>query len=200
MSKAEKTREFIIQQSASIFNSKGYAGTSLSDLMKATQLTKGAIYGNFENKDEIALAVYKYNIESMNKKLEDALDGINSPTEQLVAFISFYRLNWKKLFEKGGCPVLNAAVEADDNLPFLKSAVQSSIKIWAKKIKIILDDGKANGEFREHINTENYAYTFIILIEGGIMLSKILNNPHFLFTALDRIQEITNSEIKLNTL
>ena len=53
MSKAEKTKEFIIEKSAPIFNKKGYAGTSLADIMEATNLTKGSIYGNFENKDEL---------------------------------------------------------------------------------------------------------------------------------------------------
>jgi AcrR family transcriptional regulator len=61
MSKAEKTRQFIIEQTAELFNKKGYAGTSLSDITSATGLTKGSIYGNFENKDEVAKEVYLYN-------------------------------------------------------------------------------------------------------------------------------------------
>ena len=59
MSKAEKTREFIIEKAAPIFNTKGYAGASLNDIIDATGLTKGSIYGNFENKDEVAIAVYQ---------------------------------------------------------------------------------------------------------------------------------------------
>lgn len=196
MSKAEKTREFIIEQSAPIFNSKGYAGTSLSDLIKATGLTKGAIYGNFENKDEVASAVFKHNIEAINRKLDEALYNKKSATVKLTALVGFYRTNWKKVFEKGGCPVLNAAVEADDNLPFLKIPVQNSIKAWAKKIKYILDEGKQTGEFKKQIHTEEYAYTIITLIEGGVMLSKILNDPHYLFSALDRILLIIEQEIR----
>lgn len=46
--KSERTRQFIIEKVAPIFNRKGYAGTSLSDLTEATGLTKGAIYGNFK--------------------------------------------------------------------------------------------------------------------------------------------------------
>ncbi|MDO9376148.1 MAG: TetR/AcrR family transcriptional regulator, partial [Ferruginibacter sp.] len=62
MTKAEKTRNFIVEQTAPIFNKKGYAGTSLTDLTEATGLTKGSIYGNFANKDEVALAAYDYNL------------------------------------------------------------------------------------------------------------------------------------------
>ncbi len=53
LSKSEKTKAFIIEKAAPVFNTKGYAGTSLSDLTAATGLTKGAIYGHFENKDAV---------------------------------------------------------------------------------------------------------------------------------------------------
>ena len=58
MSKAEKTRQFIIEKTAPIFNKKGFAGTSLSDMTEATGLTKGSIYGNFADKDEVAMAAF----------------------------------------------------------------------------------------------------------------------------------------------
>ncbi len=60
MNKAERTKQFIIEQTASIFNKKGYAGTSLQDITAATSLTKGSIYGNFGGKDDVALAVFDY--------------------------------------------------------------------------------------------------------------------------------------------
>jgi TetR/AcrR family transcriptional repressor of nem operon len=61
LSKADRTRQFIIETTASIFNTKGYAGTSMSDITEATGLTKGAVYGNFGNKEDVALAVFDYN-------------------------------------------------------------------------------------------------------------------------------------------
>jgi len=60
MSKAEQTRQFIIEKTAPIFNKKGYFATSLSDITTATGLTKGSIYGNFKDKDDLALHVYTY--------------------------------------------------------------------------------------------------------------------------------------------
>jgi AcrR family transcriptional regulator len=40
MSKAEKTKQFIIEKTAPLFNTKGYNSTSLSDITQATGLTK----------------------------------------------------------------------------------------------------------------------------------------------------------------
>ena len=196
MSKAEKTREFIIEKAAPIFNKKGYAGTSLKDLMEATGLTKGSIYGNFENKDEVATAVFNYNIKLVNKRIAEYVVPKNTYTEKLIGITEYYRQNWKYVFDKGGCALLNASVEADDNLLFLKETVQNSIKRWVKSIGVIIEDGKNKGEFKKNINSTEYAYTIITLLEGGIMLGKIMNNQKHLIAALDRITAIITTEIK----
>ena len=60
--KAERTRQFIIEASAPIINKKGVAGTSLTDIMEATKLAKGGIYGNFENKEEICKEIFQEEI------------------------------------------------------------------------------------------------------------------------------------------
>jgi len=194
MSKAEKTRQYIIEKTAPIFNMKGYAGTSLTDLTEATGLTKGSIYGNFTNKEEVATEVYIYNISILHEKLKAGIEAETTAEGKLHAFISFYRNGWKRLNEKGGCPILNCSVEADDNLPFLKKTVQDSVKKWANTLSRIMENGKKNGEIKD-IDSTQYAYTICALIEGGVMLAKISDGPKHLYTALDRAQLIINQEI-----
>jgi TetR/AcrR family transcriptional repressor of nem operon len=197
MSKAEKTREFIIEKAAPVFNKKGYSGTSLNDLIKATGLTKGSIYGNFENKDEIAVAVFDYSITALNKRITDFLRDKKTAAGKLLSYTEFYRLNWKTVFERGGCPVQNASVEADDNLVFLKKNIQDGIRGWVRSLNKIIEKGQENGEFKKQIVPSEYAYTIITLLEGGIMLSKIMNNHKLLFNALDRIDSIIHNELAL---
>ncbi len=48
--KSDRTKQFILEKVAPVFNKNGYFGTSMSDITEATGLTKGAIYGNFKNK------------------------------------------------------------------------------------------------------------------------------------------------------
>jgi TetR/AcrR family transcriptional repressor of nem operon len=196
MSKAEKTREYIIEKAAPIFNMKGYAGTSLQDLTEATGLTKGSIYGNFKNKDEVAVAVYEYSIRMLDQRITAFLESRHSMTAKLVGITEYYRLNWRQIFEKGGCPVQNASVEADDNLSVLKKPVQNSIKNWTKGITLVIEKGQRKGEFKKSIGAEEYAYAIITLLEGGIMLAKIMNNQKLLFNALDRIVDMIHQEIK----
>src|SRR5882672_1742060 len=107
MSKAEQTREFIIAKTASIFNTKGFEGTSLSDLTKATGLTKGSIYGNFANKDEVALAVFDYNLEKVQRIINTEISKHKTAKDKLLVYVNVYDNFLKHPFPDGGCPIMN---------------------------------------------------------------------------------------------
>lgn len=195
MSKAEKTKEYIIERSAALFNRKGYAGTSLSDIMQATALTKGSIYGNFGNKDELAVAVYQYNFYSLRKRIAKDVMKQERAKDKLFAITGYYRNNWKQVCERGGCPILNASVEADDHLSYLKKPVQNSIKVFIKDISYIIELGQKTREFKRSIDPQEYAYVILTILEGAIMLLKTMNNQQLLFSTLDRIDAIIRQEI-----
>jgi len=195
MSKAEKTRQFIIEQTAEIFNKKGYAGTSLSDITSATGLTKGSIYGNFSNKDEVAQEVYRYNAKRLQSNFNNELNDAMTTREKLFAIVDVYRKTWDTNSSRGGCPHLNTAVESDDTMPFLKTEVIGNFQKWANLFIKILEEGKTKDEIIESAGSSQYAYQFIALIEGGILLSKTLDNKAHLFNTLERIEKIIDTEL-----
>jgi len=198
MSKAEKTKQFIIEKTASLFNTKGYLSTTLSDIGQATQLTKGSIYGNFANKDELAIEVYKYNAGTLSKSVSRSFEN-NFPTttDKLLAFVDFYRKNWRSVFSNGGCPLMNAATESDDSFPALKTEVNKSFEDWIGKISSVITEGQENGDLKKKANAGEYASLFIMLIEGGILLSKTTGDDKFLNQALDRITRMIEHELTI---
>ncbi|MCJ7934220.1 MAG: TetR/AcrR family transcriptional regulator [Chryseobacterium sp.] len=198
MSKAEKTKQHIIEKTATLFNTKGYISTSLSDITQVTGLTKGSIYGNFENKDEVAIEVYKYNAGLLSKTINRSFgDEYPASVDKLHAFVDFYRKNWQFVFSNGGCPLLNAATEADDSFPALKDQVKRSFHLWMTKIEAAILQGQNNGEINKNANADQYASLFIMLIEGGILLSKTMGNPSFLNHALDKITSMIDHELTI---
>lgn len=198
MSKAEKTKQFIIEKTAPLFNTKGYNATSLSDITQATGLTKGSIYGNFENKDQVAIEVYKYNAALLSKVMSHSLgDQYPTSTEKLHAFVAFYRENWRSVFSNGGCPLMNAATEADDSFPVLKQYVQKSFTLWLEKITAVIVQGQKNNELKGSANADEYASLFIMLIEGGILLSKTMDDEKYLNLALDRVKDMIDQELTI---
>jgi len=89
--KAERTTQYIIETVAPIFNKHGYVGTSMSHLTEATGLTKGAIYGNFENKEALALEAFKFNRTLLLKKIDELLNVSGNSLDKIYSLINFYR-------------------------------------------------------------------------------------------------------------
>ncbi|MDR3007650.1 MAG: TetR/AcrR family transcriptional regulator [Sphingobacterium sp.] len=196
MSKAEQTRQYIIEKTAPIFNKKGYFATSLSDITTATGLTKGSIYGNFKDKDDLATHVYTYQSKKIAEAVNQQIIQQKTELKKLLSFLDFYKENFKNIAASGGCPMMNAAVEADDSLSFLTPKVKRSFDLWRQRLILILEEGVASGEFKQHISAENYAITFMAMIEGGILLSKISGRGKDLAIVLDKMKEMVDREIK----
>ncbi len=60
MRKGELTRERIIAEAAPIFNQRGFAGSSMQDVMEATGLENGGLYRHFRSKEELAVESFRY--------------------------------------------------------------------------------------------------------------------------------------------
>lgn len=196
MSKAERTRQFIIEQTAPIFNKQGYAGTSMNDLTAATGLTKGAIYGNFENKEEVALAAFDYNLGLVQEGLNVGIHSAATVREKLLAMPRFYRDAYPTFCQRGGCPVLNAAVETDDAPPSaLRQRVQDSLARWHRNVVRLIEQGQQTGEIRPTADPGRYATLFITLTEGGIMVAKATGDANALYTSLAHIEQLIETEL-----
>ena len=196
MSKAERTRQFIIEQTAPIFNRQGFAGTSLHDLTAATGLTKGAIYGNFENKEEVALAAFEHNIAFVFNGLRASAPKTAPAREKLLALPRFYRESFAELRARGGCPILNTAVEVDDGPPTeLRRRMQETLHNWRGNLVRIIETGQQAGELKAAADATQYATLFMALIEGGMLLAKATGDARSLFTTLDHVEHLIKTEL-----
>ncbi len=182
-SKAERTRNFIIESTAEVFNKKGYAGTSLTDLTKATGLTKGSIYGNFENKEEVALAVFDYNCSRVAGLTAKKIREATTCYDKLMCYAGVYRTVTKETMSRGGCPILNTATEADDTNCLLRDKAAGAVRHWEGTLVSIINQGVLNGEFKKDINSRQVSLSIVALIEGGIMISKVTGD----LTSMDSI-------------
>ncbi len=175
MTKAERTRRLIIEKAAPIFNKKGIAGTAISDIMKATKLAKGGVYGNFSSKDEICLESFDYLNQSIAAAIDQTIEDQTGAKDKLFALLDFYR---DRLFNsnRGGCPILNFGTEADDTHPGIKQKVKDAIIVSQNRIARMVQEGKISGEFKRTFDADVFAIRMFTLIEGAIMISRIQGN------------------------
>jgi AcrR family transcriptional regulator len=180
LTKAEKTRRMIVKKAARLFNKQGYAGTSMKDIMEATGLTKGGLYGNFESKEAIAKAAFDYSVFTVGKEVGRRTKVISNTLDKLKAVVYYYKENLFTPAIDGGCPIQNTAVEADDNNPIMREKVIKALDFWQARMIATLEKGKIRKEVRPGVVSADFASLFISTLEGGILIARLYKNPkHF---------------------
>lgn len=192
VTKAERTRQFIVERTAPLFNIKGFEGTSLSDLTSQTGLTKGAIYGNFADKEEIAMEAFRYAIQKTRSLGKRHVDVASTYKKKLILLLEFFSTYVLDPPIPGGCPLLNNAVEVDDHHTSMRKIVAAELDNSVKYISGLLRKGIANGEFKNGIPVKDLAYTFFCSVEGGIMMSRAMKSREPMKAVVRHCKAIVN--------
>ncbi len=191
MDKAEKTRQFIIEQAAPVFNTKGIAATAMSDVMAVTGLSKGTLYVHFKDKEALSHAVVDYNLGLLSAKVMAAVKAKGDAKSRLFAFLDVF-IDPVRPPVKGGCPLLNFGVEADDNFPEIREKIQQGLTAAQATIAAIIKKGIAAGTFRHDWNPAEFAVKMFAMIEGGALFSRVAGNN----SKMKIINKILKNEIE----
>ena len=173
MRNPEITRQLIIDKAMSLFNTQGYRATSISDITQATGTTKGAIYANFSNKEEVAVAAFEYAVEIVLKEVRNCVKAAPDAPQKLKAILNYYGDYIGNPPIPGGCPVLNTAVEADDNYPLLRTKVVRLIALLKDSLRQIVHRGMVEKQLKPDLDVEGFVMLFYAAIEGAIMVSRV---------------------------
>jgi len=169
----EQTRQRIIDAAAQLFISKGFYGTSIADLAQATELTKGALYHHFENKDAIFFAVVNSVRETWHRivvrdvlKSEDALSRIGVLLDNHARCVSE---------NETLCLVLNGLIAEMDGLnPTFMAALQGLYDDLTGFIERIIQKGQNAGQVRSDLDARLVAINIVGMMRGG-GCARILN-------------------------
>jgi TetR/AcrR family transcriptional regulator, transcriptional repressor for nem operon len=185
MAKGANSKEFIIAASVPIFNTKGYTGTSLQDIIDKTGFTKGGIYRHFTNKEELAAAAFSHAYSEMKKAYSGTFDTTDTADIKLIKFLTRMKTFMLQSPVKGGCPILNTATEVDDTNEVLRKLVRQAAMDWEDILIRIFEQGKAAKLFAKTLDTQKEARFFIAAIEGALMLCKLHRDIEYGFYTAD---------------
>lgn len=192
MRQPEITKEKILRKSGHLFNTKGYRATSISDITTATGYTKGAIYRHFSNKDELETETLIHLSAIMFEETRKCIVAEKTAPAKLKALFNYFESYLTHSPLKGGCPLLNAATEADDSHPALRKQAVIILDKLHEAVVHILRNGIRFGQLKSTINTDFYATLIIASMEGAIMMGKLRGNN----TDMIRITKHLNQIIK----
>lgn len=174
LTKAERTKQFILETAVPLYNEKGISGVHIDDVLEATKLTKGCLYGHFENKEALSEQVIDLSLKMVSDKIRAAVYSAKTMKGKVFAFLDFYK-NPIETYISGGCPIFNSAVEADDNYPFIKEKVAKVFRSGQQELAALLQEGINNGEFSAKLDPVVFAFKLVASVEGGIVMCRVMD-------------------------
>lgn len=195
VTKGELTQLRILDEASRLFNQKGYAGTAISDIMEATGLAKGGIYGRFGTKGDLEIAAFDHAVAVTASAIREALAGETAAPGKLHALLRFYE---RFVFDppvRGGCMIMNASIEADDANPRLRGRVVHAMDGWVTFLARVIREGMKHGEIRKGVDAAAYASLFFATLSGGLMMAKAYGDQRKLTIALDHLHGIVDREL-----
>ena len=197
MRKGERTRQDIVRNAAPLFNTKGYEGTSLSDLMAATGLQKGGIYRHFASKEELAAEAFDY---SWGKAVNGRLDGVadvSNSVDRVKKMIANFVERRSGLVE-GGCPLLNTAIETDNGNAVLRGRARKALRTWSERIAELVKEGKRKREIDGRTDPQKLSQLIIGSLEGALMISRIEGNDGALENAQTFLNQYLEEKVRIS--
>lgn len=188
MAKGERTRQRIVERAMPLFNTRGFAGASLSDLVRETGLEKGGIYNHFDSKEAIALAAFDHAVGLVAARFAVALADQSRARDRLAAILDVYASLADGSLLPGGCPILNLAVEADDTQPTMRDRARAAMTDCLRLIGATVKEGVAGGELRPDTDPRTVATVVVATLEGAIVLARLYDDPDYMRRAAGQVR------------
>ena len=175
MKKSEQTRFSILQKSFELIYVKGYQSTSIDDILSSMEVTKGAFFYHFKNKEEMGLAlIADFLHPQMKHAIIDPLNSANDPIKGIYQMIANLLEDTVHFDVKYGCPAVNLIEEMSPlNTAFHKQLKDIVIE-WTGAIEKCLIKGKENGKINPKINAADAASYIVSGYAGVRNMGKML--------------------------
>lgn len=189
MSKAAATRLNILHKAFELIYAKGYQATSIDEIIATTQVTKGAFYYHFKNKDEMGLAVIREVMAPGNQETSfDKLAIANDPVKEIYALMKYLLLEHPFMQVKYGCPAANLSQEMSPVNDQFSAALSDLVQQWHRAMESSINLGKKSGNIRPDVNGKQVAY-FVMSGYWGIRnFGKLYNNSDCYHTYLKELK------------
>ena len=183
--KGQQTRENILACAEGIILQRGYSGTSIEDIISEAGITKGGFFYHFDGKSDLAKKLMLRYLEQdkifFDALLDRAASLTEDPLQQLLIFLKLMAEAMSDLpGTHPGCLVASFTYESqqfDDELRDLnRQGVLAWRQLFTQQFEKIVEKYPA----RIDKPLTEFADMLTTVIEGGIIMSKVLDDRHIL--------------------
>lgn len=167
---ADERRAATVEAVVALAATQNPSDITTTAIAQQMQLTQGALFRHFANKDAILLAVMEWVSAQLLARIDSAAEAAASPRAALQAV---FMAHVGFVAEHPGVPriIFSELQRAGDTAP--KRAVQQLVGSYGARLHRLLAQGQAQCELRADLDVQAAATLFIGTVQGLVMQSLI---------------------------
>jgi TetR/AcrR family transcriptional regulator, transcriptional repressor for nem operon len=184
--RALETREKILQAAAGLFALKGYHDAKLEEVLDAAQVTKGAFFHHFRDREDLGFAVLDWHMDRRRQLLnvieqELPLAKQTDPLQQVFRRLdAIQEMVRRRAGRKGGCIIGNMSTALSDCHEGFRKRLAKCFDEMAQEFLPHLEAAARQGRVTRRTNTTELAHDIVTVIEGAIMQARTLDDAKLL--------------------
>lgn len=189
MSKAQSsTRDRLIASARYLFWERGFAGTSMSELLAHAEVNSGSFYHFFDSKEELLRAVLEGYLALLRPMVVDpAFASVREPLERIFSILAGYRERILATACQYGCPLGRLALEIDPENAPAHQLIAQNFQGWIQAIRECLDIVKPS--LPPEADLDALSTYVLVVMEGGVMLSRSYRSVEPFDRAISQLRE-----------
>lgn len=165
------TRARIIEAAMELFWLKGYASTSIADILSRSQVNSGSLYHFFPGKQDLLIAVLEAYRDGIWQVLLDPVwNVVADPVERVFALLGHYRMLLVQTECEYGCPIGSLALELHEADPAVRKLLAENFAAWTSAVETSL--AEARHSFPAKTDFRALAELVLNVMEGGVMQAR----------------------------
>jgi TetR/AcrR family transcriptional regulator, transcriptional repressor for nem operon len=181
-------RTRLLEAARDIIRAKGFAATTVDDLCKQAEVTKGAFFHHFGSKEALGVAVAEFWADTTSAFFEAAPYHLpDDPLDRVLAYVAFRKAIIVGELAEFTCLVGTMAQEVYATSSDIREACGKSIFGHAATLEADIEAAMGARGIRGDWTPESLARHTQAVMQGGFVLAKAGNDPDLARESLDHL-------------
>jgi AcrR family transcriptional regulator len=182
------TRDRLIDAARYLFWERGFAGTSMAELLAHAEVNSGSFYHFFDSKEALLREVLEGYLRLLRPMVVDpAFASVEEPLGRIFAILAGYRQRILATDCKYGCPLGRLALEIDPENAPAQELIAKNFQGWIEAIRECLEAMRPG--LPPDTDLDALATYVLVVMEGGVMLARSYRSVEPFDRAVAQLQE-----------
>lgn len=175
--RAEATRTSVLMAAATVFERKGFAGSTISDILDEASVTKGALYFHFDSKESLAAAIIEQQADWREAHAPESRWAMQRIIDLSFRFVHALRSD----------PLVRASIRLTLERNTFRTDDPSPYEGWVSTVAQLFVEARDAGELHADVDPERAAAVAVAALTGTQLVSEALSGRE---DVVERVEDL----------